>query len=97
MTLAWKPRQICIKEGTRPYKGPNKRQKVEVHCEGCNQWFPRQQVEADHVGEGAGSLRSFEDVAGFLERLFAEREGWRRLCVSCHEKRTAEQREERKK
>lgn len=95
MSLYWKPRQQCLNEGKRPYTGPNKKQKIEIHCEGCGGYFPIKQVEADHVGEGAGSLRSFQDAAAFLERLFAEREGWRRLCLTCHKQRTEEQRKKR--
>lgn len=41
----------------------------------------------DHI-EPCGSLRSFDDVGGFVSRLFCEVEGLRVLCVGCHNART---------
>lgn len=41
----------------------------------------------DHINP-CGTLKSFEDVRGFVERLFCEAEGLRLLCEECHQKQT---------
>ncbi len=43
--------------------------------------------EVDHLVE-CGSLRSFEDLSGFTERLFCGAEGLRVLCKPCHHEKT---------
>lgn len=41
----------------------------------------------DHVQE-CGSLRAFEDLPGFVKRLFVEADGLRVVCKRCHHKKT---------
>lgn len=79
----WKPIQNTKKAARRPYKGANKRQKFEYQCEMCEDWFPDKNVEVDHIVP-AGSLKSSDDLKGFVERLFCEAEGLRVLCKDCH-------------
>lgn len=82
----WKPIQEVKKAAKRPYKGSNKRQKFEYQCSDCKDWFIEKMVEVDHIVE-AGSLKSGDDVKGFIERLFCEKDGLRVLCKPCHVKR----------
>lgn len=49
----------------------------------CCNWFPGKEIEVDHIVP-AGRLRSFEDIGGFVERLFCERENLMVLCEQCH-------------
>ena len=44
-------------------------------------------LDVDHVVD-CGSLRCFEDMSGFAERLFCGAEGLRVLCKDCHHKKT---------
>lgn len=71
----------------RKSQSENKRLKWEYQCKQCEQWFPRDQVEADHI-VGCGSLRSFADLEGFARRLFCETDGLQVLCESCHRSKT---------
>lgn len=71
----------------RKSQSENKRLKWEYQCRACQQWFPRDQVEADHIVE-CGSLKSFEDLGEFARRLFVEVEGIQVLCGVCHQKKT---------
>lgn len=87
----WKPRQLALQQAKQHYNGPNPRQKFEYHCCMCNGYFSQKEVEVDHVVP-AGSLRCAEDLAGFVERLFAE-EGWRVVCKPCHQKITNNERQ----
>jgi hypothetical protein len=86
-TVFWKPKSEAIKRASRKYVGENKRRKIEVQCAKCEGWFARDSVEVDHIIE-AGSLRSFDDLSGFLERLFCEVDGFQVLCKPCHKLKT---------
>ena len=96
MSTRWPPLSDVLKARRREYHGPNKRQKYEYQCEQCEQWFPQAKtiggkrkalVHVDHIEE-CGTLKSFDDVQGFMERLFCEADGLRVLCESCHQSRT---------
>lgn len=83
----WKPITQCKMDARRPYKGPNKRQKFEYLCNECGKWFPEKKINIDHIVP-AGSLNSFEDLPGFVERLFCEVDNLQCLCETCHDKKT---------
>jgi 5-methylcytosine-specific restriction endonuclease McrA len=52
-------------------------------------------INVDHICP-AGSLKSAQDLPGFVERLFCEIDNLQILCSSCHDKKTKEEREEKK-
>lgn len=68
------------------------RQQYEYQCSHCNGWFPAKAVEVDHI-EPAGSLRTYDDLPGFVRRLFCEVDGLQILCKECHLDKTTESRE----
>lgn len=70
----------------RPYTGLDKRTKFEYECLGCGGWFPAKHINVDHIVP-CGTLKTFDDLPGFVERLFCEVDGLRLLCEACHEKR----------
>lgn len=70
----------------RDYVGSNKRQKYEYLCALCNNYFPAKEVEVDHIVP-AGKLSSYEDLPGFVERLFCAEDGLRVVCKPCHRNR----------
>jgi len=82
------------KEAERTVKG--KRHKYEYQCAECNKWHTNKEIQVDHIVP-AGSLSSYEDIAGFSERLFCESEGMQVLCLECHQAKTNAEREARKK
>lgn len=86
-SMFWKPIQEAKKASRRPYTGPNKRQKFEYHCTNCNKYYKEKEVIVDHIVE-AGSLRTYADLPGFVERLFCERDGFTTLCIPCHHIKT---------
>jgi 5-methylcytosine-specific restriction endonuclease McrA len=83
----WKPITQCKMKARRAYKGPNKRQKFEYQCNECKNWFPDKKVNVDHINP-AGTLRSANDLPGFVERLFCEIDGLQVLCSGCHDIKT---------
>ena len=80
-----------LKKARRPYGGEDKRTKWEYQCNECNNWFKTKDVEVDHI-ESAGSLKSYDDLAGFCERLFCEEENLQVVCKPCHKQITQEER-----
>lgn len=82
----WGPISECKKEARRVYIGEGKRQKWEYQCNHCSEWFPDKECQVDHI-EPVGSLKSGEDLKGFLERLTPE-SGFQLLCKGCHKIKT---------
>lgn len=101
----WKPMQIALKNASRPSQSENKRLKTEYQCAHCKEWFPRKEIEVDHVQQ-AGSLKSFDDIVPFIKKLAIENvDGFQLLCKNlknskgeiiregCHNKKTKLDRE----
>ena len=87
LTITWKPRNEAIQSAKRLYFGDNKRQRFEYLCSECQMYFSRKEVEADHIVP-CGTLSSGEDLCGFIQRAFPEKEGWQVLCHGCHSVKT---------
>jgi hypothetical protein len=73
----------------RKNQSDNKRLKFEYQCATCKAWRPGKDVEVDHIVP-CGSLKSFDDLRGFTERLFCEADQLRVLCATCHALRKKE-------
>ena len=71
------------------------RQKFEYKCSICEGKFAQKNVEVDHIIP-CGSLKSFEDLSGFAERMFCSAEHLRVVCKPCHKKVTAAERAKKK-
>lgn len=56
----------------------------------CGNWFPEKEVQVDHIEE-CGTLKTFLDASGFLERMLCEKEGMRCVCKACHLSRRDEE------
>lgn len=95
-----------LREGMRSYpvkqqvKVANRRKKksarrFEYNCADCRGWFPDSKIEVDHI-EPAGSLKDYDDLPGFVRRLYCEADNLQILCKPCHNKKTAAEREARK-
>lgn len=88
MSRRWPPLvRLALELVKRKSQSKNKRLKWEYQCGECSNWFSRKEVQVDHI-EPCGSLRTFEDIGGFVERLFCETSGLRVLCNACHAHRT---------
>lgn len=92
MTRKWVPRRQVLAACRRESQSDNKRLKFEHQCSKCLQWFPQKQVEVDHIVP-VGSLLSFDDLPGFVERLLCEADGFVVLCEQCHRVKTNSSRE----
>lgn len=87
----WPPKWEVLKAAKRPYGGKDKRQKWEFRCAECRKWYKQRDVSVDHIVP-AGSLSSYEDIAGFVTRLFVGASGLQLLCKTCHQIKTNNER-----
>lgn len=86
-SVYWKPIAVAKNKARRPYKGPYKRRKYEYQCNKCKQWFSGDDISIDHILP-AGKLNCYNDLPGFVERLFCEADGLQCLCSNCHDIKT---------
>jgi hypothetical protein len=75
----WGPMQQCLRNAKRGNL---------YECAMCGQRFKRTEVEIDHITP-VGSLRSLQDLAGFVERLTPEDvAAFQVACKPCHLSKT---------
>jgi len=63
------------------------RAKKVITCEFCNKDYAQSKIEVDHIIP-AGSLKDWEDVGLFMERMLHPAGGYRLLCKPCHKTHT---------
>lgn len=91
----WPPVYQALADARRPSENTNnKRLKWEYICASCKQWKPQKEVAVDHITP-AGSLKSYDDLPGFVRRLFCEIDGLQVLCDECHSIKTLQERKDR--
>lgn len=92
LSIRWKPGQTYLQRFKRDSQSDNKRLKFEYMCEHCENWFPRKEVELDHIIP-CGTLTCFADLPEFCRKMFIEEDGgWQVLCLACHLTKTIEDR-----
>lgn len=85
----WPAKWDVLKAAKRAYSGEGKRQKWEYQCNSCKDWYVQKEISVDHIIP-AGKLNNYEDIAGFVERLFVGADGLQVLCKTCHDLKTKE-------
>jgi hypothetical protein len=90
LSIRWKPRNDYLLSVRRPKVGGG-RSKWEYECQICKSWFIRAHIEVDHI-LACGSLKSFDDIGPFVQRLLCEKDGFRALCKGCHNQITQKER-----
>lgn len=92
----WIPMKQALEKAKRKSQSLNKKLKWEYQCKECKGWFPRKQVEVDHIIP-CGSLRTLDDIPGFIERLTAEgTNAYQVLCKTCHGHKTQSESKQRR-
>lgn len=87
----WKPAMKALENASRPAISRNKRLKKQYKCSVCNHWFARKDIEIHHIIE-CGSLRIWDDVVPFIQRLCCEDvNGYLTLCKQCHKGKHSKQ------
>jgi hypothetical protein len=83
-SVYWKPISQVKKEAQVLYKGTNKRRKYSYVCNNCKNEYSSTEINVHHKIE-CGSLKTFDDIPIFVERLFCEKEFLCVLCKNCHD------------
>lgn len=96
-SFRWKPRG----ESKKRYKvkvGEFKtgRAKYGYKCAHCEGVFKSGEVKMDHI-DPVVALTGWENFDVFIERMFCDEDGFQCLCPECHDKKTSEEKEIRKK
>lgn len=87
----WKPFQVALRMAGEKWNVGGKI-KTLYRCSKCNRKLNRQSVEVNHIIP-VGSLKSYDDLPGFCERLFVEDISLLEVvCKECHAEITKEQR-----
>ena len=81
----WPPKYNVLNDARRIVEG--KRHKYEYQCASCGEWFKGKEVQVDHRID-AGSLKDYNDLPGFVERLFVGEDKLDVLCSPCHAEKT---------
>lgn len=81
--LRWPCRKEALDRCRRPNRSASRRHKWEYQCSECLGWFYGDQVEVHHVLP-CGSIRQYDDIGQFVERLLCEVSGLRVVCHQCH-------------
>jgi 5-methylcytosine-specific restriction endonuclease McrA len=84
----WPPKYEVIRAAKRELKVKVGNQKFEYQCAECLDWFKQKETEVDHI-VACGSLKTFSDLAGFVERMFCSQEHLQVVCKVCHKAKTA--------
>ena len=66
-------------------------------CASCNQHFPAKDVQVDHIDPVVDPSKGFINWDTFIERLLCAVDNLQVLCKGCHLKKTATERQARKK
>lgn len=82
----WSPIKACKERAREVYVGPNKRRKWSYKCEECHELFDVKCVAVHHKID-CGSLSTFEDLPGFVKRLFCDSKDLILICDDCHTKK----------
>ena len=82
-SIKWPPIRQCLEGARRPSQSDNKRLKWEFQCASCSGWYPRSDVQVDHLVE-CGSLKDWDDLERFCRTLFCEESNLFVLCSHCH-------------
>lgn len=80
-----------LEDAKRPYRGRDKRTKWVYKCAECEKLYKSTEVQVDHINP-AGSLKDYNDLPQFVQRLFCEKDNLQVLCKQCHDVKTKEER-----
>ena len=72
------------------------RAKFGYKCAKCGIVGKKKDTNTDHI-EPVVAITGWDSLDGFAERMFCDTEGYQILCLSCHDEKTFNEKEERKR
>lgn len=98
-TLRWKPRGIALR-ARRDGKVVNPdtgKMCIASKCDSCGERFMEKLMKVDHINPVVDPLKGWEGFDSFIKNLFCEVDNFQILCKVCHDKKSKEETELRKK
>lgn len=71
LSLRWIPMKQALELAQRPSEHENKLLKYEYQCAKCLNWFPKKDVEVDHIIP-CGSFKAYEDIGNYVRNMLPE-------------------------
>lgn len=68
----------------------------EYVCASCGLIHGRKEGHMDHIEPAVDPVKGWVNLEEFAIRLFCDKSGFARLCISCHKDKTNQEREIRK-
>ena len=85
----WAPKYTCKKKARTA--------RNTYTCALCAKSVGNKSIKIDHINPVVDPAKGFETWDSFIERLFVELDGYQAVCITCHQSKTNEERETRKK
>ena len=94
----WPPKYKCLSEAFVDKRITIKtgREGKQYRCNACKGIFPTSEVQVDHIIPVV-PVTGFTNWDEVINLMFCEKDGFQVLCKPCHNKKTAEERQRRKK
>jgi hypothetical protein len=95
----WPPRNAVLNASKTVKKINPKSGRMAQHyqCAECKKEFPAKEVAVDHKEPVVDPATGFVSWDVFISRLYCEEDGMQTLCHTCHDRKSAEERIERKR
>lgn len=95
----WPPKYECLANASVGKKLNTKTGRMAEHkrCAACNGEFPAKEIEADHIEPVVAPNTGFVDWNTFIGRIAVNVSGYQALCKECHQLKSNEERNQRKK
>ena len=97
-TFKWKPRGEAKKRfKVKVGEFSTGRAKFGYRCQKCQDIFKSGEVKMDHIHPVVDPIDGFQGFDVYIERMFCDEENFSCLCPSCHDEKTAWERDFRKR
>lgn len=97
MSSRWGPKFECLQDACTGVKTNKATGRMAKHykCKQCEGEFPAKDVAVDHI-EPVVPLTGFVSWDDVINRMFVEKDKLQVLCKKCHDKKTAEEKQQAK-
>lgn len=94
----WEPKYACLNDAFVAKQINKKSGRIAKHysCNSCKEAFPSADVQVDHISPIIDPQTGFTTWDEVINNLFCERDNLQVLCTSCHNTKTAEEKQQAK-